>query len=33
MLDKITRPSVLEINLDNFKHNIEQIRKAFETRN
>ena len=30
MLDKITRPSVLEINLDNFKHNIEQIRKLLK---
>ena len=27
MLDKITRPSVLEVNLDNFKYNIKQIKK------
>lgn len=27
MLDEITRPTVLEVNLDNFKYNIEQIRK------
>lgn len=27
MLDKITRPTVLEVNLDNFKYNIEQIKK------
>ena len=35
MLDKITRPSVLEVNLDNFKYNIEQIRKLLkaETKN
>ena len=30
MLDKITRPSVLEVNLDNFKYNIEQIRKLLK---
>ena len=27
MIDEITRPTVLEVNLDNFKYNIEQIRK------
>ena len=27
MIDKITRPTVLEVNLDNFKYNIEQIKK------
>lgn len=27
MLDEITRPTVLEVNLDNFKYNIEQIKK------
>ena len=27
MLDEITRPTALEVNLDNFKYNIEQIRK------
>ena len=27
MVSKITRPTVLEVNLDNFKYNIEQIRK------
>ena len=26
-MDKITRPTVLEVNLDNFKYNIEQIKK------
>ena len=31
MIDKITRPSVLEVNLDNFKYNIEQIRKFLKT--
>ena len=30
MIDKITRPSVLEVNLDNFKYNIEQIRKLLK---
>ena len=30
MLDKITRPSVLEVNLDNFKHNIEQIKNFLD---
>ena len=27
MLEKVTRPTVLEVNLDNFKYNIEQIKK------
>ena len=27
MIDDITRPTVLEVNLDNFKYNIEQIKK------
>lgn len=27
MLDNITRPTVLEVNLDNFKYNVEQIKK------
>ena len=27
MIDKITRPTVLEVNLDNFKYNIEQIKR------
>ena len=27
MIDNITRPTVLEVNLDNFKYNIEQIKK------
>ena len=27
MVDKITRPTVLEVNLENFKYNIEQIKK------
>lgn len=27
MLEKITRPTVLEVNLDNFKYNIKQIKK------
>ena len=31
MIDNITRPTVLEVNLDSFKYNIEQIRKFLKS--
>ena len=29
-MEQVTRPTVLEVNLDNFKYNIEQIRKLLK---